>query len=161
MYEDDALPIIGGRERLGIPKLYADISPIKWLPTGKLRCEASRWGHLLFGIEIDTPLIQQSDTVLTAINAQPNVYFGYKFIASPDETPDAAYPMSTISERNVQELSTGRSGRLYFGNPNSEDIAFLARVIDALKTLPVKRILSTSRSIGSSLLRTDLCQRLS
>jgi acetoacetate decarboxylase len=31
MFEDDTLPILLGRELLGVPKLYADISPIKLL----------------------------------------------------------------------------------------------------------------------------------
>lgn len=53
MFEDDTIPIIGGREHLGVPKIYADISPIKTLPgSGHLRCEVSLWGHLLYGVEI-------------------------------------------------------------------------------------------------------------
>jgi acetoacetate decarboxylase len=41
VFEDDTRPIIGGREELGAPKIYADISPIKTLTNGNLRCEAS------------------------------------------------------------------------------------------------------------------------
>ena len=39
MFEDDSLPIIGGREHLGLPKIFADISPIKTLP-GTGNCAA-------------------------------------------------------------------------------------------------------------------------
>jgi acetoacetate decarboxylase len=56
MFEDDTLPIIGGREHLGVPKIYADISPIKTLPEGgHLRCEVSLWGHLLYGVDGASP----------------------------------------------------------------------------------------------------------
>jgi len=44
MFEDQTLPILGGREDLGVPKLYADISPARILADGRLRCEASLWG---------------------------------------------------------------------------------------------------------------------
>lgn len=44
MFENDTLPIICGREDLGVPKMYADISPLKTLSKGHLRCEVSLWG---------------------------------------------------------------------------------------------------------------------
>jgi acetoacetate decarboxylase len=44
MCEDETTPIIGGREILGMPKVYADISPTRTMPDGHLKCEASLWG---------------------------------------------------------------------------------------------------------------------
>jgi hypothetical protein len=161
MFEDDTLPIVLGRERLGVPKLYADISPIRTLPDGHLRCEASLWGHLLFGIDVD-PLVKQDDAMIAAANESPRgaPLLGFKYISSPDGPPDAAYPLSTPSDRTLVGMSLGRSGRFFFGNPGLEDIGVVARAIDALGTLPVQQVVGTSRSRSSSVLRADLCRRL-
>ena len=161
MFENDTLPILLGRERLGVPKLYADISPIRVLSDGHLRCEASLWGHLLFGIDVD-PLAKQDDTIVAAANESPRglPLLGYKYISSPNGPPDAAYPISTPSDRRLEGMSLGRSGRLFFGDPGAEDIGFIAGAIDALRTLPVLQVVGTSRSHSSSVLRTDLCRRL-
>jgi hypothetical protein len=66
MFEDETWPIIGGREDLGVPKLYADISPYKILTNGSLRCEVSLWGHLLFGLELSSPKAQNRIVRLAA-----------------------------------------------------------------------------------------------
>jgi acetoacetate decarboxylase len=65
MFEDRTLPIIGGREQLGVPKLFADISVIKTLPDGRLRSEASLWGHLLFSI--DVPNLKKKNAVIRLV----------------------------------------------------------------------------------------------
>ncbi len=62
MFEDDTLPILTGREFHGIPKVYADISPVRTLPNGHLRCDVSLWGRLLFGMDLD-PLKEQNRIV--------------------------------------------------------------------------------------------------
>ena len=161
MFEDDTLPIILGRERLGVPKLYADISPIRTLPDGRLRCEASLWGHLLFGIDVG-PLVKQNDPGGDAADEKParGSMLSYKFIPSLDGPPDAAYAIDTPSDSRLKERWLGRSGRLFFGNATFEDISFLANAIDAVKTLPVCETIGVSRSYSSSVLRTDLSRRL-
>ena len=40
MPEDSTLPILSGREWLGMPKIFADISSIRIMNDGHLRCEA-------------------------------------------------------------------------------------------------------------------------
>lgn len=52
MFENKTRPILLGREFLGVPKIIADIPPVRILPNGNLRCEAFLSGHLLFGIEL-------------------------------------------------------------------------------------------------------------
>lgn len=160
MFEDDTLPIVLGREGLGVPKLYSDISPIRTLPNGHLRCEASLWGNLLFGINVG-PLVKQDDSVCSAANERPRLpMLGYKYIPSLDGPPDAAYPISTPSDVKLEQMWLGESGRVFFGDPDYVDLSFLKRIIDALKTLPVREVTGVSRSRGSSVLRTDLSRRL-
>ena len=63
MFENATTPIITGREHLGIPKIHADISAVRTLDSGHLRCEASLWGHLLFGIDLAPPMKSQNALV--------------------------------------------------------------------------------------------------
>jgi len=161
MFEDKTLPIIGGREDLGVPKLYADISPVKTLSNSHLRCEASLWGHLLFGIDL-APLKKQNALVCLAagkrINGRP--WLAYKYIPSLDGPPDADYPTISKNDVKIEQLWLGKSGKVYFGNPGEDDVAYTKRVIDALKTLPVRQVTQTLRLRGSATLRYDLSRQL-
>ena len=157
MPENDALPIITGREWLGMPKFFADISPIRLLENGHLRCEASLWGHLLFGIDIAPPLKEQNVLIRKAASAQSSKSpaFGYKYIDSLDGSPDADYPTIMWSDTNIEYLRLGKSAEFYFGNPTEEDIGYFKPGIDALKSLPVLKVTQTVHSRGSMILRND------
>lgn len=159
--EDDALPIITGRELQGIPKVYADISSIETLPNGHLRCETSLWEHLLFGIDLE-PLKKQNILVRSVaskrINERP--LLGYKYIPSLDGPPDAAYPTVLPTDTKLEELWLGKSGQIFFGDAMESDIAIGKRIVDALKTLPLRQVTQTARLRGSQVLRNDLCRRL-
>ena len=161
MFEDQTWPIIGGREDLGVPKLYADISPVKMLSNGHLRCEASLWGHLLFGMDL-APLKKQNAVVRLAaskrINARP--WLAYKYIPSLDGPPDADYPTISKNDTKIEQLWLGKSGEVYFGNASAEDVGYAKPVIDALKTLPVRQLTQALRLRGSAVLRYDLSRRL-
>ena len=161
MFEDKTFPIIGGREDLGVPKLYADISPVKTLSNGHLRSEASLWGHLLFGIDL-APLKRQNAVVRLAagkrINEKP--WLAYKYIPSLDGPPDADYPTISKNDTKIEQLWLGKSAKVYFGDPGEEDVAYTKRVIDALKTLPMRQVTQTLRLRGSAVLRYDLSRRL-
>ena len=161
MCEDDTFAIITGREQHGIAKVYTDISPVRTLPNEHLRCEASLWGHLLFGIDLE-PLKEQNVLVRSVaakrLNARPML--GYKYIPCLDGPPDAAYPTMLPSEVKVEQLSLGKSGEVFFGDPREEDIGLAVRVLDAFKTLPVREVTQTLRLRGSAVLRHDLSRRL-
>jgi len=161
MYEDNTTPIIGGREVIGIPKLYSEISPVRLMPDGKLRCEAYIYGYLLFGIEVEAGK-KQSKSVVDAWNAGDNVsnLLGYKYIPSLEGPPDCAYPILTPSEICLKELWTGNEGRLYFGDSGLDDVGQHSNVIDALKTLIVDKVLGVSHSYSSTKLRVDQAYRL-
>ena len=161
MCEDDTLPIISGREQLGIPKVYADISSVKTLPNGHLRCETSLWGHLVFGLDLEG-LKKQNALVRSVaskrINERP--LLGYKYIPSLDGPPDASYPTVLRSDTKLEELWLGKSGQIFFGDAVEADIGVGKRIVDALKTLPMREVTQTARFCGSQVLRNDLCRRL-
>jgi acetoacetate decarboxylase len=161
MFENQAWPMICGREDLGIPKLFADISPIKVSPDGSLRCEASYWGHLLFSLELSPPKKQNRIVKLAAnkiLNSRP--WLGYKYIPSLDGPPDADYPTISWNNTNVKELWFAKTGKVHFGNATSNEIGQLNILMDALKTLTVKQVKQALHFKGSAVLRYDLSRRL-
>ncbi len=155
------MPIIGGREYLGVPKLYADISAIKILPDGHLRCEASLYGHMLFGLDVP-PLKSQIGVVRAIasrqINARP--WLGYKYIPSLAGPPDVEYPTVTYNNSRLDKLWMGKKASLRFGIARQEDIGVVKNLVDALATLTVIRPVQVVHFIGSSVLRIDLSHRL-
>jgi acetoacetate decarboxylase len=161
MFENKTVPIIGGREHLGVPKLYADIPPVKTLPDGRLRCEASLWGHLLFGIELPD-LKKQNPLVRLAAGRQFNErpWLAYKYIERLDGPPDADYPTVTYNDLSLDELWLGKSATLYFGFMTADDLSWIANVMEALKTLSIHKILRSGHFRGSAVLRYDKSRRL-
>jgi len=161
MCEDKTLPIIAGREQLGVPKVFADISPIRTLPDGILRSDASLWGHLLFGIELK-PVKKQNAIVRAAAARRANKYpwLGYKYIPSFDGPPDADYPTVVWIDFEIERLWLGKEGTVNFGSARENDISYGARLVDALKTMPVLEVTSAARMRGSSILRNDKSRRL-
>lgn len=157
MPENRTLPIITGREWLGMPKFFTDISSIRVMENGHLRCEASMWGHILFGIDIAPPLKKQNVIVRKAASSQATKTpaFGYKYIASLNGPPDADYPTVMWSDNNVDHLRLGNSGEFYIGNPTEQDIGDYKPFIDALKSLPVRKVTRAAHSRGSMVLRND------
>lgn len=157
MPENRMLPITTGREWLGMPKFFMDISAIRVMEGGHLRCEASLWGHLFFGIDISPPLKDQNALVRKAASLQmtKTPAFGYKYIASLNGPPDADYPTIMWTDYKIEHLRLGKSGRLYFGNPTEADVGAFKPILDALKSLPVRKVKQTVYSRGSMVLRND------
>jgi acetoacetate decarboxylase len=162
MFENDTTPIITGREHLGIPKIDADISPIRSLDNSHMRCDASLHGHLLLGIDVASPMKGQNALVRREAAKRMSRWpaLGYKYIPSLDGPPDADYPTIMWSDYEIEQLWLGGAGELYFGDAGQADIGHYKPVIDALKSLPVLKVTMTSRSRGSSVLRYDKCRRL-
>jgi acetoacetate decarboxylase len=161
MFEDQTWPILGGREDLGVPKLFADIAPIKTDPDGSLRCEASYWGHHLFSLELSPPNKQNAVVKLAAnrlINSRP--WLAYKYIPSLDGPPDADYPTITVNDTKIKTLWFAKSGQIGFGSAGSKEIGHYRPLLDALKTLEILKIKQALHFQGSALLRYDLSRRL-
>jgi hypothetical protein len=72
-----------------------------------------------------------------------------------DGPPDAEYPTIMPCDYEFERLWLGKAGEFYFGNPDEKDIGHFKPVIDALKSLPVREITMTSRSLGSMVLHYD------
>ena len=160
MFLDDTIPIINGREILGIPKLYADISPAKTLSNSHLRCETSAGRNLVFGIDLG-PLKKQNRLVRFAANKKFNdrPLLCYKYIPSYHGPPDASYP--TIwegSELKMEQLWLGKTGQIFFGKSSEEDPG--TTLLNALKSLPIHQITQTFRYSGSLVLNNDLSRKL-
>ena len=161
MFEDQTWPIIGGREDLGVPKLYAGISPIKIFPDGSLCCQASYFGHLLFSLTLSPEKKQNAIVKLAAnkmINSRP--WLGYKYIPSLDGPPDADYPTTTYNDTKIKNLWFAKTGEIKFGDANTADIGYYQALIDALKTLSILEIKQALHFQGSAVLRYDLSRRL-
>lgn len=162
MFENQTWPILGGREDLGVPKLFADISPIRRLPDGSLKAEASLWGHLLFSLELP-PLKAQIGAVRAIANRRINSrpWLGYKYIPSLDGPPDADYPTISYNDTKIEKLWLGKGAKLKFGSAGVEDIAHARKLLDALSTLSISKPVQALYFKGSSVLRYDLSRRLS
>jgi acetoacetate decarboxylase len=164
MFENSSIPIILGRERLGIPKIYADITSVRILENNHIRCEASLFGQLLIGFDLVPPFKKQNRVIRKAASSlsskQP--LLGYKHIpaTSFNDPPDVDYPTAYFNDYAFDELWLGKTGSLYFGDPQAEDIRFYKPIVDALKTLTVKEVIRVSRSRGSTILRNDKSYRL-
>lgn len=161
MFETQTRAILGGRELLGVPKIDADIPSPKLMPDGTLRCEASLWGHLLFGIEL--PPMKKQNALVRGIaskrsNSRP--WLAYKYIPALDGPPDADYPTTTRNEVKIESLWLGSAGSLYFGSPTSDDVSHTANIVDALRSLPVSGSVQAIHSQGSVVLRLDQSRRL-
>lgn len=161
MFENKTMPILGGREFLGVPKLYADIPPARIMPDGKLRCEASLSGHLLFGFELP-PLKKQNRIIRSVasrrINSRP--WLAYKYFPALDGPPDADYPTTTRNDVKIETLWMGKTASLYFGTATDKDIGLVFHVIEAVKSLKILKIEQVLRFQGSAVLRFDQSHRL-
>lgn len=161
MFENQTYPILGGREFLGVPKLYADIPPVKIMPDGNLRCEASLLGHLLFGIEL-SPLKRSNRVVRSVaskrINSRP--WLAYKYIPALDGPPDADYPTITRNDVKIDNLWMGSNASLYFGTATDKDIGQVFHLIEAVKSLKILKIEQVLRFQGAAVLRFDQSHRL-
>jgi len=161
MFENQTWPIIGGREDLGIPKLYCNVSQIKTVPSGNIRCEASYWGHFLMRLELEKPKKQNSIIRLATskmINSRP--WLGYKYIPSLDGTPDADYPTISFNDVKLDELWFSKSGSLTFGEADENEIGHLMVLLVNLRSLPILRIKQCLKFRGSAVLRYDKSRKL-
>jgi acetoacetate decarboxylase len=161
MFENQTWPILGGREDLGVPKLHADISPIKLLADGHARVDASMWGHLLFDLDVlglrPQPAIVRA-VASRRINARP--WLGYKYIPSLDGPPDADYATLTQNDTKLKKLWLGKTANVHIGTAGAEDIGYARPLLDVLSTLTVQKPVQALRFQGSSLLRYDHSRRL-
>jgi acetoacetate decarboxylase len=162
MPENETLAITTGREWLGMPKFFTDISSIRIMENGHLRCEASLWGHLFFGLDIKPPFKKQIGLVRKTAAAQSSKApaLGYKYIGSLDGIPDADYPTIMWNDVEMEELWLAKGGEFFIGDSGEEDIGEFKPVLDILRSLPVRKVVQAVHWKGSLVLRNDKNRRL-
>jgi hypothetical protein len=144
-----------------VPKPFADVSPIRQLPNRHLRCEASLWGHFLFGLDIPPMRVQTGIVRAVAsrrINSRP--WLAYKYIPSLDGPPHAEYPTITCNDTRLEKLWLGKTGSVRLGNAEAEHMVQMKPLMDALAALPVVQPVQSLHIRGSSTLRYDRSRRL-
>lgn len=156
MFEDDCLPIVLGRELLGLPKLFADIS-IEDRPDCSMVCEASMWGHTLFSLETG-PLEPRERLPEPA--AGPPSLLGMRSFPDPVSGELLGEPLLTPVEAALGEIALGTRAEVTWGLAGPGDVACVAGLLDALRTLAVDEPVVVVRSVMSRILRTDQIQRL-
>lgn len=161
MFLDDALPIIYGREQLGIPKLPAHISSVKIAADGGIRCEASLWGHALFSISMDAPSeLHAPLRLLTARKLNKRPWLCWKYIPSLEGPPDADYPVLAVNDLKIDTLSIAPHAHLQFGDAQASEIAAYRTLLDTLATLEPTGPVQGIHLVGANTMRGDLSRRL-
>jgi len=155
MFEDDCLPILFGRELLGLPKLFADIS-MEDRPDSSMACEASLWGHTLFTLE--TGPLEAREQLPEATTAAP--LLGVRSFPDPVTGEVVGEPLLTPVEATLVEVAMGREATVTWGLAGPGDVACVAGLIDTLRTVAVDAPSLVVRSVMSRVLRTDRIERL-
>jgi acetoacetate decarboxylase len=161
MWENRTVPIVTGRELIGIPKLHADITSIRGVEEGTLRAGASVWGHEVMRLDVvgckeQNLLVRR--TAQKRVNSNP--WLGYKHIPSLDGPPDASYPMVVWNEVKIDRLELGEAGSVEFGTADESDLGQLAAIGRALRTLPVGEVMFAAHVKGSAVLALNRSRRL-
>jgi hypothetical protein len=163
MFEDDCLPIVFGRELLGFPSLFADIS-IEDRPDASMNCEASLWGQTLFALEtgplVPLEIVPHKDSAAAATSLLSSSLLGWRAFPAADGGVALGEPLLTPVESAGQQMAVGQEARVGWGLAGPAEIACVAGLLDALRTLSVDRPTSVARSVMSRSLRTDRVARL-
>lgn len=161
MWENETVPIVTGREMIGIPKLHAEITPIRETAQNTLRASASVWGHEVMRLEANGLKEQNLMVRRTAqkrVNATP--WLGYKHVPSFEGPPDVSYPMVVWNEIELRELWLGEGAFVGFGDADESDLGQLAAIPRALRSLPIGELMFASHARGSAVLALDRSHRL-
>jgi acetoacetate decarboxylase len=161
MWENQTLPIVTGREMIGIPKVYADITSIRAIGDERLRATAATWGHEVARLEVVGSKEQNvlaRNAAQKRVNASP--WLAYKYIPAFDGPPDASYPMVVWNDVKIDRLWLGTGGSFDFGTADDDDLGALAAINRALRSLPVGDLVFAAHIRGSAVLRLDRSRRL-
>jgi hypothetical protein len=158
MWESLAEPIMPGREELGLPKLFADIPPLRSDASGTVM-EASWDGFRFLETRLDGLDLQPwpSDREATAEithlglggdTGRQRLY--YKYIPRTGDwgKADAAYATASApSNYDMKVLETWRgTGTVTFTRSRWEDLPTFSHISNALADLPVREYMGASMS---------------
>jgi acetoacetate decarboxylase len=160
LWENLTEPILAGREKSGLPKIYGEIEDHRVFG-GVWRTSLSNNGKNMLEMQA-TDLTEVTPDALKTMNenGQRVNVLGWKYI--PDETASkaivsyaTAYPMSFHYRQ-----AWSAKGHLQWHVQTWEGLPTQAHVVNALHALPVKEIVSCDVSKGSTLLHSGMVRRL-
>lgn len=163
MWENHADPIITGREQLGYSKIFATIDDIHTYGTVS-KTALTSWGFRFLELDFDSSVQPAYPDELKAVLNNPNSkgIMHYKYIPHTGEgftkadvecvclNPKAAKLPDDVKKYPADEL-TYMGGQVRWNIPTWEDMPTQYHVVQALGSLPVKRILGAVRSVGYTL----------
>jgi acetoacetate decarboxylase len=161
LWENLTEPILTGREKQGLPKIYGEIEDHR-VYDGAWSTSLSNNGQTMLEMRA-TDLTEVGLDALKKMNedGQRVNVMGWKYI--PDETASSAilsyatvYPMS-FQYREAWSAN----GELQWHPRKWEELPTQAHIVNALHALPVKEIVSCNVSKGSSLLHSGMVRRMS
>lgn len=161
MWEDETVPIVMGRELIGIPKFHAAITPLRNVAEDTLSASASVWGHEVMSIDVHQFKEQNLVVRRTAqkrVNETP--WLGFKHIPSFDGPPDASYPMVVWNEVELKNLRLAQTAQIGFGQARERELGQLAGIPRALSTIPTGELVFASHARGTAVLALDRSHRL-
>ena len=149
VWENHFLPIVVGREVLGVPKLMAQI-PDAWTREGKKGFMVSEDGNLLLEAEVGD-LRSASVDELAGINqkSQDGAWMGWKYIPSCDlKTADVSSATILPAKTEITEAWIG-TGIVIFHEVEWKKSPLSARAVKALSRLPVLEYMGAIITRGS------------
>ena len=160
LWENLTDPILTGRELQGIPKIYGDIEDHQTF-NGVMRTSLSRWGKTLLEIEA-ADLTEMEPAKLERLRADSTSgrLLGWKYI--PNETgsqPIVSYATEfPITSQYSRAWSA--TGRVQWHQQKWAENPTQAHIVNAMYSLPVKKIVSCTVTKGSKILHSGLVRRL-
>lgn len=163
MFENEADPIVGGRDLLGYSKIYAELP--RFVKNGRtIRASASSWGFKFMDLTLEPDAPAPHADEMKALAAASQGKFNYKYIQT---TPykdmeygtgggDASYP--TFNPKAWTKpagypftLRTPEvnfcSGTVQFHEPGPDDMPNYAHIARFLANLEIKRYLGAQHSL--------------
>jgi acetoacetate decarboxylase len=158
MWVDQVGALISGREYMGFAKLFGNFSFDRNEDHGLYRCY--EYDALLVEGEAYA-LTQVSHEGLDKINrsAKEVNAFGWKYIPSDGDKPDADYPIVNVTRWNYIRAWSGQ-GKLRFGNLTAQAAPSSSRIIDTLSRLPIREYRRSFVAEGDVIIDRTATRRL-
>ncbi len=138
LWENDAHPIIQGREVLGTPKVFADI-PDPQQSDNRWQFHCSLYGNRLVEGEIkNATQLDDTERQLIEDMASDNLWMGWKYIPKTDWSgPEVSYPTVVPYKLTISQAWLGEGSHKFF-ETTWEKAPTSAHVMRGLRTLVVK-----------------------
>lgn len=158
IWESEAAPIIAGREFQGYAKVFGQI-PDHRNEGDRASFEVSEYGTRLLKGEV-SGLVDLPGTELARLNAATQALaVGWKYIPGPNNVADVDYPTKLVAYRTVRAAKRGE-GCFELDSPTWQQCPGSARILEALRALPILEMKPALVTVGSAQLPRDEVIRL-